>query len=1015
MATEADLPNARPDHEHDTMRHRIERAMDSVYGLFQASFRPMPTQTGDGSYITHEKHKGLLSDLSKLDFRDMLAIADMIKHGVSHKPINDSDYLMERVIKDASQLDPTSKNGHALSCGFVDLLWNDLQHPPISYLGDDYLYRKADGSNNNIRWPRLGAAGTPYARTVSPKIPADFAMPDPSTLFDTLMVRKGDQPHPNRITSVLFYLATIIIHDCFKTDRKDSNITSTSSYLDLAPLYGSDQEQQDEVRTFKDGMLKPDCFSDKRVLGFPPGVGVLLVMFNRFHNYIAAGLAQINENDRFRKPRPGDEAGWKKYDNDLFQTSRLITCGLYVNIILKDYVRVILNLQTTESVWDLDPRTKQGNNFLVNAAQGTGNQVSAEFNLLYRWHSTVSARDAAWTEQRFREFFPDKDPLEVDWHELVVKLSQWENTLPADPQARCFSEIERDVDGKLNDDDLVDILQASIEDVAGAFGANRVPAIFRSVEILGIMQARRWNLATLNEFREFFNLKKHETFEQINSDPHVANQLRHLYCHPDKVELYPGIVVEEAKEPMLGSGLCPGFTISRAILSDAVSLVRGDRFYTVDYTPRNLTSWGFKEASYDNNFDQGHVFYKLILRSFPNHFRHNSVYAHFPMTEPLHMRTILRELHKESEYDYESPVYEPPPVFINTWAAGTKILNDKNTYGIMWGDAVTYLMHHDGKAYGTDFMLSGDGPDNFRSRQLMQCGIYRDGWETAVRSFYEKTTIDMIHTHAYRLGDEWEVDMVRDVGNTTHVHFAAEVFNLPLKTKKNKLNPFAEQELYGVMAMVFICIFFGNLDTAKEMQLRQFARTLTQELGEMVERRVQPLGSNGWHPLSDLKEQIRGFHKLNPLSAYGEHMIIQLLQAKPKLSVKDIVWSHLLGTAGGMVAIQVRIHHLFINSSLTRSGPTLRSSPRLLPPRGERAPLEDNPEPCQARESRERAAAADVHVGGGADPIVRGIATEGAERRDGARWRRDPLPQRRGRACRQPRRMLARPQEVRQP
>ena len=32
---------------------------------------------------------------------------------------------------------------------------------------------------------------------------------------------------------------------------------------------------------------------------------------------------------------------------------------------------------------------------------------------------------------------------------------------------------------------------------------------------------------------------------------------------------------------VLGAGITPTFTISRAILSDAVTLVRGDRFYTV--------------------------------------------------------------------------------------------------------------------------------------------------------------------------------------------------------------------------------------------------------------------------------------------------------------------------------------------------------------------------------------------------------------------------------------------------
>jgi hypothetical protein len=105
-----------------------------------------------------------------------------------------------------------------------------------------------------------------------------------------------------------------------------------------------------------------------------------------------------------------------------------------------------------------------------------------------------------------------------------------------------------------------------------------------------MQQARKWGLGTLNEFRKFFGLKPHETFEEINPDPAVANHLRHLYEHPEWVEMYPGIVAEEAKVPMVpGVGIAPTFTISRAVLSDAVCLVRGDRYYTVDYNPKNLT------------------------------------------------------------------------------------------------------------------------------------------------------------------------------------------------------------------------------------------------------------------------------------------------------------------------------------------------------------------------------------------------------------------------------------------
>jgi hypothetical protein len=134
----------------------------------------------------------------------------------------------------------------------------------------------------------------------------------------------------------------------FRSSHTDPNISETSSYLDLSPLYGSNQREQDLVRTFVDGKLKPDTFSEPRILGFPPGVSGLLVSFNRFHNYVVGELADINEAGRFSKPVRGAveqrvrammraaseeeiqaaiqkqfDAAVAKRDNDLFQTGRL--------------------------------------------------------------------------------------------------------------------------------------------------------------------------------------------------------------------------------------------------------------------------------------------------------------------------------------------------------------------------------------------------------------------------------------------------------------------------------------------------------------------------------------------------------------------------------------------------------------------------------------------------------------------------------------------------------------------
>lgn len=775
-------------------------------------------------------------------------------------------------------------------------LYNDLQHPPISYLGTDYQYRSADGSFNSMLHPNLGKAGTPYARTVAPKTMQPGALPDPGIIFDSVMTRKHSEPHPNKISSMLFYLASIIIHDLFRTNHQDYTISDTSSYLDLSPLYGSNQKEQDTMRTFKDGKIYPDCFSEVRLLTFPPGVGAILIMFNRFHNYACDQLALINQDGKFTPPKSeNDDAGWKKYDNDLFQTARLITCGLYINIILVDYVRTILNLNKTPSNWALNPRAD-----IKNVPIAVGNQVSAEFNLVYRWHSAISDRDEKWTEEMWKEMFPGTDPYTMDWHEFIVRASKMEQELQAmKPYQRPFANLERNKkDLTLKDEDLVEILTSSVEDVANSYGANRVPPVMRVIEILGMMQARAWNVASLNEFREYFNLTKHQTFEDINPDPYVADQLKRLYDTPDQVELYVGLVTESAKKPLVpGAGLTPGYTISRAVLSDAVALVRGDRFYTLDYHPKKLTNWGFTEVASDTTIDNGCMFYKLFLRALPDYFQPNSVYAHYPLTIPSEMDKVLTALGTHDRYSWEKPAKIVDPTIIFSYEAAKQIVEDKETFKVTWGAAMEFLMGPAAK----DFMLAGDGPANAKSRQMMQNALYVEGkWDREVKEYYEQITEKLLKQKAYKLGNLNQVDIIRDVGNLTHVHFAAEVFSLPLKTEERPLGIFTEQELYLIMAAVFICVFF-DLDPAESFPLRQKAYAATHTLGDLVQLNVQAIKTTG--AFSTLFAKM--FENATPLKDYGVHLIQRLLENKTDpMDVKSLVWGHIMGTAGGMTANQ---------------------------------------------------------------------------------------------------------------
>ncbi|OJD35163.1 fatty acid oxygenase [Diplodia corticola] len=896
-------------------REDVNSTFEQFAQVLHAARRPLPTQTGDGSYVKRDAPASLFENLKTIGVGDAKTLKDVLQNKARKELIDDKTYLMERVIQLVADLPGNSALRVDLTNTFVDELWSCLQHPPVSYLGDQFSYRQADGSYNNIMYPHLGAANTPYARSVQPKTVLPGALPDPGLIFDAIFSREEFKEHPNKVSSVIFYWASLIIHDLFQTDHRDINISNTSSYLDLSPLYGDNQEDQNWIRTFKDGKLKADCFSESRMLGFPPGCGVLLVMFNRFHNFVVEELAKINEGGRFTKPHqslPPDMAkeAWAKYDNDLFQTGRLVTCGLYINITLGDYLRTIVNLNRSNTTWTLDPRVDMAKVFGTDGTpSGVGNQVSAEFNLVYRWHSATSKRDEKWTEDMYQGMF-GKPASEVPMDELLRGLAKWDKTLDKDPQKRPFAGLQRDAKGKYADDDLVKILTESIEDCAGAFGANNVPKALRAVEILGMHQARKWGLATLNEFRKFFGLKPHDSFESINSDPKVAEQLRHLYDHPDYVELYPGLVTEEAKEPMVpGVGIAPTFTISKAILSDAVVLVRGDRFYTVDYHPRNLTNWGFNEVQYDLNVEQGCVFYKLFLRAFPAHFKPNSIYAHYPMTIPSENRKIMRTLGRESHYSWDRPELIPARTNITTYVGAKSVLEQQRIFKVTWGVTLEELM---GKG-GSHFMLSGDEPLHANQRKTMAKSLYRENWQRDVKTFYEHITLKLLHEKSFKIAGINHVDLTRDVGNLAHVHFASSMFSLPLKTKENPRGIFTEHEMYMALAVIFCCIFF-DLEPAKSFPLHRAAYAVSQGLGKLIEANVKSASSTSW--ISSITDSIH--ENSNYLKEYGVHMVRRLLDSG--LSAEEVAYSQVFPTATAMVPNQSQVFTQIMDFYLSPRG-----------------------------------------------------------------------------------------------
>lgn len=138
------------------------------------------------------------------------------------------------------------------------------------------------------------------------------------------------------------------------------------------------------------------------------------------------------------------------------------------------------------------------------------------------------------------------------------------------------------------------------------------------------------------------------------------------------------------------------------------------------------------------------------------------------------------------------------------------------------------------------------------------------------------------------------------MGNLAHVHFAANVFSLPLKTGEHPHGVYTEQEMYMVLAVIFTCIFI-DLDPAKSFPLRLAAKAVTQQLGKLVEANVKMVNATGW-----IAGVVDGMHQQHsPLTDYGVHMVRRLLESG--MGVSEITWSQIMPTVGAMVANQAQV------------------------------------------------------------------------------------------------------------
>ncbi|SPO47545.1 putative dioxygenase Ssp1 [Moesziomyces antarcticus] len=742
---------------------------------------------------------------------------NLLVSGLTGGGLDDRKMLLEQLITLLASIPVTSNISRTLSNALITIIWGDLPHPPVSFMGPEHRFRRADGSDNNIQIPKLGAANQPYSRNVQRTQPQPVNLPDPGTVYDLLLARDSFEPHPSGISSLLFNFANIIIHDIFSTTRKPgahSSYNEHSSYLDLQVLYGANQEEQRRVRTGTMGLLKPDAIGDWRLVMMPPSTTALAIMFCRSHNYIAKRLYEVNEGHRF------DDLEGEPLDEELFGIARLVNCGLFLHIILRDYIPVILN--TNDSEWYVDPLEVISNVPGVGKVErGIGNSVAAEFSVLYRWHAAVSQMDEKWMNDFLSSRFPGRKPEEVSPKEFVEAAAEIKSEFAdTDPGEWNLHDWERDAQGKFSDAVLAQVVKDAVSDVAAAFRARGHPSWFRPIEILGQITARKdWALCTMNEFRHFLGLKTYSSFREWNPDPKVYEAAEMLYGDIDNLELYPGLMAEEAKPSIPGSGLCPGYTISRGILSDAAALTRGDRFYTNDFSTSNLTSRGYEHSTAPQPGSHG-LMGKLIMSTLPGQFTYNSVYALYPFRIPSKTIQMLKEKRVLEHYDTSYPAPARRWHAIESYSASRNLLADSAFFVTL--PSVSY------------------------DESLMSSALQTiSGWQGVVGEFYSVNTDTLMKARSIPFapsGGQRIVDLL-DIVNTVSAQFTSTLFGLPTPGTHGLHLGMSPQELFLMLAKPLAFAMYGSFDFQghQTWQLEEQSETCKRRLKNLIWARLHTI------------------------------------------------------------------------------------------------------------------------------------------------------------------------------
>lgn len=260
------------------------------------------------------------------------------------------------------------------------------------------------------------------------------------------------------------------------------------------------------------------------------------------------------------------------------------------------------------------------------------------------------------------------------------------------------------------------------------------------------------------------------------------------------------------------------------------------------------------------------------------------------MTIPSENAKIMKSLDRYQDYDWSKPAFIPPMISISSYQNIQYMLKRAQEFTVPWGEGFGSIMGMEGE----NFCLSGDSAFHQKQRQTMGQLIYQEQWRENIKAFYEQTTLRLLHEKSCKTANINQVDITRDVGNLAHVHFAANMFLLPLKTAQNPRGVFTEHELWMICTVLFTAALL-NFDPAKSFPLQLVAKKLVTMLGKLIEVNVRAITATSF--AAKFFDNFRAND--NTLANYGVHLIRRLKDTG--MTTSALTYSQILPTAVSMV------------------------------------------------------------------------------------------------------------------